>query len=337
KIKIEEVDKPKVTPGSLLVKIMTTTTCGTDLKTFVRGYPGKEIKFPMPLGHESVGEIVEVGEGARTADGKEFKVGQRVAFGMPTPCYGCYFCKKGQYSLCENMTMPSVGFREYGLIPPQTVKYSTYLIPDDISYEEAAQLEPLSSAVYGNMLQNIKKGDIVAIIGSGAQGIYHMLLAKLSGASEVIMIDLNDYRLGCAKKMGADYIVNSSKEDPVQKVKELTEGRGADVVVETAGTTKTWEQAIEMVRKGGLVDEYAGCEAGTYIKVSTEKIHYGQITILGHSHKTPYSENMAWNLIVNKQLDLKSIVTHKMRLDDLAKAYELLMTTKKALKIAIIP
>jgi len=246
-------------------------------------------------------------------------------------------CLKGLYSLCEDFFYVKGAYQEYQLIPSRIVKVNMFEIPDNITFEEAAQLEPFSCAVYGAAASNIRLCDSVVIIGSGAQGLYFVRLAKLYGAAKVIVSGRHEFRLNMAKKFGADEVVDEHKEDAVKRIKELTGGLGADVVITAAGEPAAWEQAVSMAAKGGIINQYGGCAPGTTFTVPTGRIHYDMITVFGTFHTTPYYVHKAWELIKSRMADLRPIVTHRMPLDDVKEAFDLLTTSKEALKIAIMP
>ncbi len=330
-IRLETVDRPEPGPGDVLIKVKVATTCGTDVKSIIRGRPGDT--FPRLLGHgEASGVVEEVGKEVTS-----FHVGQRVVAHNSAPCFTCRMCLKGLYSLCEDFFYVKGAYQEYQLIPSRIVKVNMFEIPDNITFEEAAQLEPFSCAVYGAADSNIKLGDNVVIIGDGAQGLYFVILAKLYGAAKVIVSGHHDFRLDVAKKLGADELINEHKENAEEKVKELTGGYGADVVITAAGTPSAWEQAVRMVARGGIINQYGGCAPGTTFTVPTGRIHYDMITVKGTFHTTPYHVHKAWELIKSRKADLRPIVTHRIPLDDVKDAFDLLMTSKEALKIAIMP
>jgi len=330
-IRLETVDRPEPGPGDVLIKVKVATTCGTDVKSIIRGRPGDT--FPRLLGHgEASGVVEEVGKEVTS-----FHVGQRVVAHNSAPCFTCRMCLKGLYSLCEDFFYVKGAYQEYQLIPSRIVKVNMFEIPDNITFEEAAQLEPFSCAVYGAADSNIKLGDNVVIIGDGAQGLYFVILAKLYGAAKVIVSGHHDFRLNIAKKLGADELINEHKENAEEKVKELTGGYGADVVITAAGTPSAWEQAVRMVARGGIINQYGGCAPGTTFTVPTGRIHYDMITVKGTFHTTPYHVHKAWELIKSRKADLRPIVTHRIPLDDVKDAFDLLMTSKEALKIAIMP
>ena len=331
-LRIEDVEIPKVGLGEVLVKVKAATTCGTDLKIFRRGYVEKVIKLPTVFGHEWAGEVVEVGEGLEWP-----KKGMRIRAGNSAPCLHCTMCQKGKYNLCENMIWLWGAYAEYIKVPARMVLVNMQEIPQHVSYEEAAITEPLACVLHGAEEANIKPGDTVAIIGAGPIGLLHLLTAKKFGAGRVISIDLVEDRLNFAERLGADETVNAGKEDVVERVRELTGGYGSDVVIEAIGLPSTWEQALKLVRKGGTVLEFGGCPPGTEIKVNTEKLHYGELTVRGSFHATPLHFRKALNLIASRTIDVRPLITRKMRLENIREAFDILMTSKKEIKIAIIP
>jgi L-iditol 2-dehydrogenase len=209
-------------------------------------------------------------------------------------------------------------------------------IPSYLRFEEAAITEPLACVLHGAEKANIKLGDTVAIIGAGPIGLLHLLVAKAMGTEKVLVTDLIEERLEVAQKLGAE-IVNAGQVDAVEKVKTLTSDYGADIVIEAIGNPVTWEQALKMVRKGGTVLEFGGCPPGTEIKVKTELLHYGQVTVLGTFHATPLHFRKALNLIASRTVDVRPLVTQKMNLERIKDAFDTLITSKKDIKIAINP
>jgi L-iditol 2-dehydrogenase len=331
-LRIEDIEMPEVGYGEILVKVKAATTCGTDLKIYQRGYVEGVIKLPTVFGHEWAGDIIEVGEGVSW-----LKKGMRVRAGNSSPCLRCRMCQKGKFNLCEDMMWLWGAYAEYIKVPARIVMLNTQEIPSHVTYEEAAVTEPLACVLHGIEEARVKLGDTVAIIGAGPIGLLHLLSVKKMGANKVIISDTVDERLQLAEKIGADETINAKTEDTVEKTKRLTEGYGADVVIEAIGLPKTWEQALKMVRKGGTVLEFGGCPPGTEIKVSTEQLHYGETTILGAFHTTPAHFRKALNLIASGTINVKPLITRKMKLDQINEAFETLTTSKSDIKIAVIP
>jgi L-iditol 2-dehydrogenase len=331
-LRVEDVEVPKVEAGEVLVKVKAATTCGTDLKIFQRGYVEKVIKLPTIFGHEWAGEVAEVGKGLDWP-----RKGMRVRAGNSAPCLHCSMCQRGKYNLCENMIWLWGAYAEYIKVPARMVLVNMQEIPGGISYEEAAITEPLACVLHGVEQVNVKLGDTVAIIGAGPIGLMHLLTVKKMGAGRTIMVDLVDERLGFAEKLGADATVNSGKENVETRIKELADGYGADVAIEAIGLPATWEQALKLARKGGTVLEFGGCPPGTEIKVNAEMLHYGELTVIGTFHTTPLHFRKALNLIATRTIDVRPLVTRKMKLDNINEAFEILSTSKNEIKIGIVP
>jgi len=335
-IRLEEVEIPQIGPDEILVKMKAALTCGTDVKMYKRGHP--KVKPPITLGHEFAGTVAEVGETA--AD--RFKVGDRVAVANSAPCNSCVFCKMGKQNLCDRLLETLIGFSvdgafaEYIRVPARIVQQNTYKMPENVPFEEAALLEPLACAINGNDAANIKLGDFVVIIGSGPIGLTHLQLAKLKGASKVIVTDLKPERLRIARSLGADAVVDASKEDQVSRVKELTGGLGADVVIEAVGLPQTWELAFKLTRKAGTVLFFGGCPSGSRVTFDTERIHYEDLTLKGIFHHTPLTVLKAFKLISSGRFRGKPLITETMQLSNVEAALQK-MGKGESLKIAIKP
>ncbi len=331
-LRIDEIEVPEVNAGEVLVKVKAATTCGTDLKIFQRGYTEKVIRLPTVFGHEWSGEVAEVGEGLQWPE-----KGMRVRAGNSAPCLHCTMCQKGSYNLCEDMIWLWGAYAEYIKVPARTVLVNMQEIPRHISFEEASITEPLACVLHGVEEAGISLGDTVAIIGAGPIGLLHLLTAKKRGAGKTICIDPVEERLDSALKLGADEVINPGKEDVVERVRELTRGYGSDIAIEAVGLPATWQQAMRLVRKGGTVLEFGGCPLGTKIDVDTELLHYGEVTVFGTFHAKPLHFKKALDLIASRVIDVRPIVTRKMKLDEIGEAFEVLSKTKSEIKIAIVP
>jgi L-iditol 2-dehydrogenase len=314
-LRIEEIETPKPNEGEVIIETKVSLTCGTDLKKYKRGYP--LWKPPYPMGHEFSGIIAEVGGSV-----KRFKVGDRVVSHNTAPCGYCYYCKVGNFSLCENIDMIPGVWQKYVKIPSSIVKQNLFILPERMSFKLAALTEPLACAVYGVDESNIKIGDYVSIIGAGPLGLFLAKLAKLRGAI-VIVTDISDFRLGIAKKINAaDFIMNISDiKDQAKAVRELTpNSRGVDIAIEAVGTPETWEIAISMLRKGGLATLFGGCASGTSITIDTKLLHYSQLTLKGILHTTPRHVNAAFTLLSNGVIDEKSFIYNDYPLEEVEAA-----------------
>lgn len=329
-LQICTVPIPVPGPGEVLVRIRAATTCGTDLKTFRRGHP----KFPPPFlfGHEFAGDIVRIGDGV-----EKFSIGMRVTANVFAPCGECTYCKHGQDNLCDSLEYNFGAFAEYIIIPASIVKSNTFQIPDGMPYEHAAVLEPLVSVVHGQRRVAIQPGETVAVIGAGgAISLFHLQLALLAGASEVWGIGHSDARLAIFSQAGASKIINSKRELAVDRVKEWTNGQGADVVIECAGTKIAWEDAVRMVRKGGRVLWFGGLPSGTKIELDAAWIHYGEITLLGAHGGTVEDAKEAYRLLASGEVDPGPLLSSEFNLDRIEEAFEQ-MIDGMAIKLVIRP
>jgi L-iditol 2-dehydrogenase len=331
-LRIEDVAPPRVGAGEVLVRVKGATTCGTDLKIFQRGYVEKVIKLPTIFGHEWAGEVVQVGDGLDWP-----RKGMRIRAGNSAPCLRCTMCQRGKFNLCENMMWLWGAYAEYIKVPARMVLLNTQEIPEQVSFFEAAVTEPLACVLHGVEQAGVGLGDTVAIIGAGPIGLLHLLTAKRMGAGKAIVIDVVNERLEVAAKLGADETINGAKEDVVLSVRRATGGYGADVVIEAIGSPATWEQALKLASKGGVVLEFGGCPTGTEIKVNAEQIHYGEMTVMGTFHTTPLHFRRALKLIASKTIDVRPLITREMKLEDIHEAFEVLSTSKNDVKIGINP
>jgi L-iditol 2-dehydrogenase len=332
-MKYEDADIPEIGLGDILVKVQVALTCGTDLKTFKRGHPVVVQKLPMVLGHEFAGTVEKVG-----ANVKGFKKGMRVVAAHSAPCNTCFYCKRGRQNICEhlNENIISGAYAEYICVPEHIVRQNTYEIPPSLSFRDAALMEPLACVVHGVAAAGIGIGDTVAIIGSGPIGLMLLQLVKRSGSCRIIVSDLSSKRLESARALGADFLINAEKEDQIAKVRELTEGRGADVVIEAVGQPKTWEDAVEMTRKAGTCMLFGGAPAGTKFSIDTRRFHYEELTIKGVFHHTPLYVEKALRLLECGAINTNAIITHQMPLKNVVEALRM-MEAGEANKVAIIP
>lgn len=327
KIELIEIPIPAPSRGEALVNIRAALTCGTDLKAFLRGHP----MIPMPgvFGHEFSGVMADVGKGV-----KEFKAGDEIMAVHSAPCLKCRYCKKKVFNLCENIMNTKVlgAFAEYILLPAHIVKQNLFHKPANLSFEEAALLEPLACVVHGMHGLNIRKRDKVLIIGTGPIGLLHLSLAKLKGA-EVIITDLEHERLIMAKDLGADITVEPSKL--INAIEELTYGMGVDFVFECTGQLDVWENAVNYVRRGGTVILFGGVKKGTVVTYDTYRLHYDEITLKGVFHFTPIDVKTAYNLLKDT-FNLSPLISGSYPLNDLNIALERL-SKGEGIKYAIIP
>ncbi len=331
-LRVEEVDVPEVDRGEALVRVRAATTCGTDVKILRRGYISGVIHYPTVFGHEWAGDVVDVGEGVPWLER-----GMRVRAGNSAPCFRCGMCKKGRYNLCEDRTWLWGAYAEYVKISESILRVNTQEIPSHLSYEEAAVSEPLACCLHGIEECGVNVGDSVVIIGDGPIGLLLTQLARLQGAGKVIVCGHHGNRLEVARDVGADVTVEGEEEQAIREVERSTDGLGADVVIEAIGLPATWEEALKMVGKGGKVLFFGGCPPGTEVNIGTERLHYGELTLLGAFHANPAHFSKALRLIASGMVRVKPLITRRMSLDEIGEAFRLLATSKSELKVAITP
>ncbi|MBA3610695.1 MAG: zinc-binding dehydrogenase [Rubrobacter sp.] len=317
-VRMEDVPTPEPGPGEVLVRIEAALTCGTDVKSYKRGHPTLFKTMPSPFGHEFAGEIEAVGE--RVGD---WRPGMRVVAANSAPCNRCYYCKVGDQSMCEELEFLNGAFAEYIVVPSRIVDQNLFEIPDGVEFSRAALLEPLACAVHGVVRTPIELGDTVAVIGAGQIGLMFVRLATERGA-RVICVDKSLDRLAVARKLGAEETIEAADGvDTIAAVREWTlEGRGTDVVIEAVGLPALWEQALEMVRKGGEVTLFGGAPSGTSIQVDTLLLHYSQITIRGIFHHTPHTVQTAFDLLRSGRVDPEPFISGVRPLEDIVAALE---------------
>lgn len=332
-IRYEEVNVPEPNEGEVLVKVEAALTCGTDVKTYRRGHPVLIKKTPSGFGHEFSGTIAKLGENV-----EGFNVGDRVVAANSAPCGECFFCKKGEENLCENLELLNGAYAQYILIPKNIVQKNLIKIPENLPFKLAAFTEPLSNVVHGISRTPINKGDTVGVIGIGPIGLMFCALAKLKGA-KVIAMGRNPLKLKLAKEFAyADEVIDLKKyNDPTEIILSMTEEkRGLDVAIECVGLPEIWESMFKIVRRGGCVHLFGGCASGTSVNIDTKRLHYDEVNIISVFHHTPKYFREALNLIATKQIDVEKLITKTLPLKYTKRALEM-QQNGEAIKVLIEP
>ncbi len=332
-IRIEQVPIPKAAVGELIVQVGAALTCGTDLKVFRRGYHARMIVPPALFGHEMAGTVVEAGDGV-----SDFAPGDRLVALNSAPCGQCYFCLRGQENLCDDLLFNNGAYAEFIRIPQRIVAKNTFLVPENVPLEHAALTEPLACAVHGFEDSRPRKGDIVAVIGGGPLGLMILHVAALAGF-ETIAIVKHDGQVEAAKQLGATRVVQAASiRRAIQDTRALTpNGRGVDIAIEAVGLPEAWQEAIELVRKGGTVNFFGGCAANTHVNLDTNRIHYSDITLKATFHHTPAMCRKALDLIAGGQFQAGAFITGRAHLYELNRVFEKLMNRSTEIKTAIVP
>ena len=322
-LRYEDIPEPSPGPGQVKVKVNLAGICGTDLKEYSNG-PGMIAtdKVPLVLGHEFVGKIAEVGEGVT-----DFKVGERVTALGYWYCGQCYFCKRGMYNICANggfTGLTSDGcMAEYAVVP----SYAAYKLPDSVSDELGALVEPLAVAFHAVQQGNVRTGNTVAIVGAGTIGLSVLLAARAAGASDIYVVDKVKRRGELALAMGATAFINPEDEDPEQRVKELTGGLGADVSLECVGIQVTAQLTQKLARSGGTTVIVGVFEAPASMDLFD--LMFNQKTMVGSSIYVHEAETVI-ALLAAKRIDPRRLITAKVPLKDAVEmGFEKLLASKE--------
>jgi len=334
KLELKKIDKPKVQPGSILIKILSCGVCGSDIRIFKSG--NNRVKYPAIIGHEIAGEIVEIGKGVHAF----WQIGDKVAIGADVPCGSCNWCQNGIANCCDkNYAMGyqfSGGYAEYCLLEPMVVKYGPITkISSDLDPDIATMSEPLACSINAFERVYFSLGKSVLIIGSGPIGIMLALLAKTIGASLITIADIDKERLASAGTIAEpDQIINSSNEDLVKSGLKITKNQGFDAIFTACQSPEIQEQAMQLVAKRGFVNLFAGLPKTTRaISISSNNIHYKEAYITGSHGSTPRQHKTAVELIESKRINLAPLITHKFSLKEINKAFE---TASKKIGLRII-
>lgn len=311
-IKLENVMVKPPEDGEVVVKVMSALTCGTDVKTFRRGHPVLIKNIPSGFGHEFAGIVDKVGKGVDNV-----KVGDRVVAANSAPCGKCFYCRRGEYNLCEKLDLLNGAYAEYITVPARIVKKNMLHLPEGLSFDKAAFCEPLANVVHGVERTGIKSGQTVGIIGIGPIGLMFARLAKLKGA-RVIVAGRNPLKLKMAEEFAhADEIVDLIKYPNPEKIfMDFTEEhKGLDVAVECVGLPEIWERIFSFVRPGGTVHFFGGCKSGSTVTFDTTKMHYGDIRLMSVFHHTPKYFRMALDYIASGDVEVEKLITGTIGLD----------------------
>lgn len=332
-LRIETVDVPKIGPGDVLVRVRAALTCGTDVKVFRRGYHARMIQPPALFGHELAGDVVAIGP-----DVQNFKPEDRVVAANSAPCGTCHFCLRDKENLCSDLLFNNGAYAEYIRIPERIVQKNMYSIPEHVSYQDAALVEPLACVLRGLEETGVRPGDTVAVIGLGPIGMMFVRLAKTVYQARVIAVGRRQSQLDRAIRMGADEtVLNNEGADPVGPVRALTGGRGADVVIEAVGLPEVWQLAVKLLSRGGVVNFFGGCPTGTQVGIDTNLLHYSELTLKASFHHTPALVRKALDTVSRGFITARDMVNRVEPLSNLLEVMRHLMSHNGHLKTAIIP
>jgi len=328
-VRLQEMPRPEIGPNELLVKVVSSGICGSDVMEWYR------IKrAPLVLGHEIAGDIVEVGRNI-----EKYKVGQRVFVSHHVPCMRCRYCLAGHTSTCDTLRTTNFypgGFAEYVRVPEINIEHGVYVLPDELTYDDGAFIEPLACVVRGFRLGRFRPGSTVLILGSGIAGLLNVKLAKARGAERIIATDISKYRLDAAKRFGADTVIDATQDVP-RLVREANGGRPADFVIVCVGSASAIDQAFKSVDRGGTVLLFAPPMPGTQVPVPFGDMWKDEITITMTYAGSPDDIRDAIELLWTKKVVVSDMITHRFGLADTQKGFELVARAGESIKVIIEP
>ncbi len=329
--KMEKRELPEIGDEEALIEVKAIGICGTDVHKAIN----KTVKTPIVLGHEVSGMVKKVGNKVT-----KLKVGDRVALAHHAACMECEYCERGNHSLCDmylkNNYDPG-GFTTFLKIFPEHIDRTAVKIPGTLSYEEAAFMEPLACCLRGWKKLHVNSNDQVLIIGSGPIGLLFLQIARTSNVKEIIITDLVEYRLNIAKKLGADHVINSSKVNLKEKIMEITKNEGVNIIVNTVGKDFVYQDTIKLLDRGGNYLFFAECVEDSKITFSPNLIYKKELHFVGSYSSSPFEYKSGLDLIHEKKINVKELITHMFSLKDLEKGIKIAHEAKDSLKIMIIP
>jgi L-iditol 2-dehydrogenase len=330
RIRIEELSLPTPGRGEIVVRVRACGLCGSDLAKIFQ----QKLSAPTVLGHEIAGEVVRLG-----TDVDQFQVGDRVVVAHHVPCYGCHYCRHGNYSMCRSFKQSNLipgGFAEEVLVPAEHVKLTTLRLPRHVSFDEGSFAEPLACCLRALQRWNLQPADVVLIVGLGPMGL---LMAQLVQASRGIALgtDMDEQRLEFAKRIGVDAVCSAVDVERLMRLaKDLTQSRGCDVVVLTAGQGGTVQDACQWVRDGGIITLFGNIAQQRPAQLDPNLLYYREITIQGSYSPSPLELVQALHLIESHAVKVDLLITHRLPLEELPQAVEL-ARTRRAMKAIINP
>ena len=329
-IRLEEMPTPQIGPGELLMRVEASGICGTDLLEWYRLH-----KAPLVLGHEVAGVIAAVGEGVEC-----YKEGDRISAAHHVPCNTCHYCLSGHHTVCDTLRRTNFdpgGFAEYARLPSINVDRGVFPLPDEVSFEEATFIEPLACVLRGQRLAHLQPGYSILVIGSGIAGLLHIQLARALGASRVIATDIVDYRLEAARRSGADAVIHARDYSPAY-LRQVNDGRLADLVVICTGAISAITQALESVERGGTVLFFAPTGPGITIPISVNELFWrNEITLTSSYAGSSADYATALELIHAGKIHVRDMITHRLGLAETGMGFQLVAQAQDSIKVIIEP
>jgi len=328
-VRVVELPVPAIGPGELLVKVMASGICGSDVMEWYR-----IAKAPLVLGHEISAEIVQVGAGV-----DRYRVGERVFVSHHIPCNTCRYCLHGNHTACETLRSTNYdpgGFAEYVRVPALNVNRGVFPLPPSLSHDEGSCIEPLACAVRGQRLAKLEAGQSVLILGSGIAGMLHLLLAQAMGAGNIMMTDLSAYRLAFARELGAQFTFPATADVPAL-VREANDGAGADLAIVCTGALPAFSQALAALERGGTVLCYTTPAPGVELPVPMYDFWRNQLRLVTTYGNAPLDAVVAIELIRTHRVPVSRLITHRLPLEDTPLGFRLVAQADASLKVILKP
>lgn len=327
-IPLEGMPVPKIGEDEILVKIIASGICGSDVMEWYRTK-----KAPLVLGHEIAGVIEQAGKNV-----KKFKKGDRVFVTHHVPCESCFYCREGKETVCDTLRSTNFspgGFSQYVRVPKINVEKGTFPLPKNLSFEEGTFIEPLGCVVRGQRIADVRKNHSVLVLGSGISGLLHIKLAKSKGA-KVIATDINQFRMDMAKKAEADHVLNAKDLTP-EKLKKINHGKLADRVIVSTGAIPAIKQAFESIEKGGTILLFAPTDPGKNIEIPFNDLWFKGVTLTTTYAAVRKDLEEAISLIRNRKVNVRDMITHRLPLSETKKGFELVSKAEDSVKVIIEP
>ncbi len=329
-VRLEEMPIPQIGPGELLVRVEACGICGSDVMEWYR-----IDRAPLVLGHEIGGQVVAVGEGV-----EHYKEGERVTAAHHVPCNTCHYCLSGHHTACDTLRRTNFapgGLAQYIRLPAINVDRGVFLLPDEVSYEEATFVEPLACVLRGQRLAHMQPGQSVLIIGSGIAGLLHVQLARTLGAGKMIATDINDYRLEAARRFGADNTIRAEEDLPA-RLRQVNQDRLADLVIVCTGAASAIAQSLKSVERGGTILFFAPTNPGVTIPISINELFFrNDITLTTSYAGSPADYQTALELIRAGTIPVRQMITHRLSLTEAGLGFQLVAAAQNSIKVIIEP
>jgi len=329
-VRVEEMPTPRIGDGELLVRVEASGICGSDVMEWYR-----LDRAPLVLGHEIGGQIVDTGNGV-----ERYQEGERISAAHHVPCNTCHYCLGGHHTVCDTLRHTSFdpgGFAEYIRLPAINVDRGVFVLPHEVSFEEATFIEPLACVLRGQRQAQIQPGQSVLVIGSGIAGLLHVQLAKALGAGLIVATDVSNYRLEAAHRFGADITIRA-EEYAIDRLRQVNQGCLADLVIICTGATPAIKQALESVERGGTILFFAPTDPGVSIPISINDLFWrNDITITTSYAGSPADYSAAMELIRARRINVREMITHRLGLAETGLGFQLVAEAQNSIKVIVEP